>query len=217
MNRYGKISMGLVLLWLVAALTASGLHVFQNAANQLGAAVGIAATVPILLFAAWFAWSKGFREFAMGVSARWLTQLQIGRLMGVVFVVLGARGILPTRFAWPAGFGDMFIGLTAGLVAWKLATAEHRGSFIFWQGLGMLDLVTAVGLGVTTGLVDPHGISMAAITGLPLSLIPTFFVPLYFIFHIICIAQARGWAVVPGAKQKAGGQALDWAENHSNR
>jgi hypothetical protein len=31
-------------------------------------------------------------------------------------------------------------------------------------------------------------------TALPMSLIPTFAVPLLFLLHIICIAQARGWA-----------------------
>jgi len=34
---------------------------------------------------------------------------------------------------------------------------------------------------------------MAAMTVLPLSLVPTFFVPLFLIFHVICIAQARDW------------------------
>src|ERR1700722_6105572 len=198
MTRRAKISAGLIAIWLAAAVAAAESHVFQNDANRLGVSVGIAAALPILLFVAWMAASKGFREFALGLGARTLTQLQTGRLMGVVFVILGARGILPTGFAWPAGYGDLFIGLTASLVTWKLATAEHRGSFIFWQGLGILDLVTAVSLGVTTGIFHPQGVSMAAITVLPLSLIPTFFVPLYFMFHIICIAQARQWRKVSG-------------------
>jgi len=30
-------------------------------------------------------------------------------------------------------------------------------------------------------------------TVLPLSLVPTFLVPLFFIFHVITIAQARKW------------------------
>jgi hypothetical protein len=207
MTRYGKISAALIAVWFAIAGSTSALQIYKNDANRVGAAVGIAATLPILLFVAWFAASKGFREFAMGLSARTLTALQTGRVMGVVFVILGARGELPTRFAWPAGYGDLFIGLTASMVAWKLATAEHRGSFIFWQGLGMLDLVTAVGLGVSTGILHPEGISMAAVTGLPLSIIPTFFVPLYFIFHIICIAQARGWAAVSGKQRQAVGLA----------
>ncbi|HEY0703217.1 MAG TPA: hypothetical protein VGD60_10650 [Candidatus Acidoferrales bacterium] len=213
MNRYGKISLGLIAVWFLAAVVAAGVfHIFQSALNQLGAAVGMAATLPILLFVAWFAGSKGFREFAMGLSARRLTLLQTGRVMGLVFVVLGMRGVLPTRFAWPAGYGDAFIGLTAWLVAWKLSNAGHRGSFILWQGLGILDLVTAVGLGVTTGLVHPEGLTMGAITVLPLSLIPTFFVPLYFIFHLICVAQARGWGSAAPTGLRKGAVRLSAAE-----
>ena len=54
------------------------------------------------------------------------------------------ENLLPAVFALPAGYGDIFIGATAGLVAWKLAAPHHRASFIVWQLLGMLDLVTAV-------------------------------------------------------------------------
>jgi len=36
---------------------------------------------------------------------------------------------------------------------------------------------------------------MVAMTVLPLSLVPTFLVPLFVIFHLICIAQARTWNV----------------------
>ena len=39
---------------------------------------------------------------------------------------------------------------------------------------------------------------MVAMTVLPLSLIPTFLVPLFFILHLICIAQARAWRVASG-------------------
>jgi hypothetical protein len=39
---------------------------------------------------------------------------------------------------------------------------------------------------------------------LPLSLIPTFLVPLYLILHVICIAQARGWRSVSSEKRFGG-------------
>ena len=104
-----------------------------------------------------------------------------------------AEKLLPAVFALPAGYGDMAIGATAALVAWKLATPRHRSSFILWQLLGIADLVTAVTLGVTAGLLDPHGVSMTPMTVLPLSLIPTFLVPLYLILHVISIRQARAW------------------------
>jgi hypothetical protein len=32
-------------------------------------------------------------------------------------------------------------------------------------------------------------------TRLPLSLVPTFLVPLYLIFHVVSIAQAKRWTV----------------------
>jgi hypothetical protein len=105
------------------------------------------------------------------------------------------RGILPAVFAWPAGYGDMAIGATAGFVAWKLSDPAHRNSFIVWQLLGILDLVNAVGVGTTAFLLSPQGPPMVPMTVLPLSLIPTFLVPLFFIFHVISIAQARTWKV----------------------
>ena len=92
----------------------------------------------------------------------------------------------------------MAIGLTATLAAWKLADPSHRNSFILWQVLGITDLVTAVSVGTTAGLLSPHSPSMVAMTVLPLSLVPTFLVPLFFIFHVICIAQARAWKVASG-------------------
>jgi hypothetical protein len=48
-------------------------------------------------------------------------------------------------------------------------------------------------LGTTARLLDPHGASMVAMTVLPLSMVPTFLVPLFVMFHVICIAQAKTW------------------------
>jgi hypothetical protein len=93
----------------------------------------------------------------------------------------------------PAGWGDIAIGATAPLVATILANPAQRKSFILWQLLGIADLVTAVTMGTTARLIEPHGIATSPMTVLPLSLIPTFAVPLLFILHIICIAQARHW------------------------
>ena len=200
MKAYAKLVAVVLVAWFAFALIAGALGFFQNQGNRIGAAVGIAAGVPLVLFAVCFAASDSFRKFALGLNARTLTFAQSGRMIGVTFVILQARGVLPAIFAWPAGYGDIFIGATAALVAAKLYGPSHRGSFSFWQGLGILDLVTAVGLGTTAGLIQPHSVPMAPMTVLPLSLIPTFLVPLYFIFHVICIAQARDWTSVAGAR-----------------
>lgn len=198
MKVYGKFTVGLIAIWFVFALSASAMHLFQNAANGFGAAVGAAALAPLIVFSLWYAVSANFRRFALSLNPRALTYLQAGRVMGIVFVILEARGVLPAIFALPAGYGDMAIGATAAFVAWKLGNRSHRSGFVLWQALGILDLVTAVSLGTTARLISPDGVSMFAMTVLPLSLIPTFLVPLYLIFHIICIAQARAWTAVPG-------------------
>jgi membrane protein implicated in regulation of membrane protease activity len=75
----------------------------------------------------------------------------------------------------------------------RLTNPAHRKGFIFWQVLGLADLVNALALGTLAGVIDPHGIPTAAMTVLPMSYIPTYAVPLFLILHIICIAQARRW------------------------
>ena len=195
MKSYGKLTAGLVAAWFVFALSASALFWFKNDANRIGIAVAIAAVAPILVFAAWFAASKKFRRFAMSLDPQILTLAQTWRIIGFTFVLFEARGVLPAIFALPAGYGDMTIGATATLVAWKLAHPTRRYSFIIWQLLGIADLVTAVSLGTTARLLSPHSTPMVAMTVLPLSLVPTFLVPLFLIFHLICIAQARAWKV----------------------
>ena len=197
MKNYGKLITGIIITWFIFVLSASALHVFKNDANRIGVEVAIAAVTPIVAFSLWFAVSEKFRQFALSLNPRTLTAVQSWRFVGFTFVLLEARGVLPAIFAWPAGYGDMAIGVTASFVAWKLADADHRNSFILWQVLGILDLVNAVGVGTTAGLLSPQGPSMAAMTVLPLSLIPTFLVPLFLMLHVICITQARGWKVFP--------------------
>ncbi|MGE5753919.1 MAG: hypothetical protein ACM319_09795 [Deltaproteobacteria bacterium] len=184
---------GLIAAWFLFILSASAMNLFRNDSDRVGISVAIAALIPILVFLAWFAASPRFRHFVLTLNPRTLTYLQSWRVAGYVFVALEMRGILPALFALPAGYGDMMIGATASLVALKLAAPRHRTAFAAWQAVGIADLIMAVGLGTTARWLDPHGVSMAAMTVLPLSLVPTFFVPLLTIFHVICIAQARAW------------------------
>jgi hypothetical protein len=197
MKNYAKFTIGLIIAWFVFALSASALHLFQNNANRIGLAVAFAAVTPIAVFSLWFAASESFRHFALSLNPRILTSAQSWRVVGFTFVLLEAHRVLPAVFAFPAGYGDMAIGMTASYVAWKLAEPAHRNYFILWQLLGILDLVIAVSVGTTAGLIDPQGPPMAPMTVLPLSLIPTFLVPLFVILHVICIAQARSWKAVP--------------------
>jgi hypothetical protein len=193
MKNYGEFTAWLIVAWFICVLSASALGLFENESNRIGVEVAFAAVTPIALFALWYAGSDNFRQFVLSVNARTLTYIQAWRLAGLLFVVLATYGILPAIFAIPAGYGDMAIGATAPAVAMKLVNPKRRNAFLAWQAIGMADLVMAVTLGTTARLFSPVGTSMGAMTVLPLSLVPTFIVPLLFIFHIICIAQAKSW------------------------
>ena len=197
-TNYGRLTTGLILAWFIFVLFLSAFHGFKNDANRIGLAVAAAALIPLVVFSLCFAASEKFRQFCLSLNPQILTLAQTGRILGFTFVLLEAHSVLPAIFALPAGYGDMAIGLTATLAAWKLADPSHRNSFILWQALGITDLVTAVSVGTTAPLLSPHSPSMVAMTVLPLSLVPTFLVPLFFIFHVICIAQARAWKVASG-------------------
>jgi hypothetical protein len=197
MKKYGKSTAGLIAGWFIFALSASALHLFKNDSNRIGLAVALAALMPMVVFFVWFGVSESFRQFAISLNPRTLTAVQSWRILGFIFVLLQAQGVLPAIFALPAGYGDMAVGATASL-AWKLANPSHRNSFILWQVLGIADLVMAVGLGTAVGLLSPHSTPMVAMTVLPFSLIPTFIVPLLLIFHVICLAQARAWKGLSG-------------------
>jgi hypothetical protein len=195
MTKYAKLASVLIAVWFASILTASAFHLFGNRPGASPLLVGIAALTPIVIFLLWFASSAGLRKFVLSIDPRTLTAMQSWRIAGFVFLVLAAFGLLPAMFAEPAGWGDMFIGATALLAARKLANPGHRTGFIAWQLLGVADLVTAVATGTLAGLLYPHGIPTSAMTVLPMSMIPAFAVPLFLIFHIICIAQARRWPV----------------------
>ncbi len=194
MKNYAKLTSWLIGAWFVLVLTLSAIHVFAASPNQPPLTFGLAVATPILAFFVWFATSPAFRKFTLSLSPQVLTLVQSWRIGGFVFLVLATYGILPRIFAWPAGWGDIIIGATAAFVALKLAVPRHRASFIVWQLLGIADLVTAVTMGTLASIIDPQGITTSAMSVLPLSLIPTFAVPLFLIFHVISIAQARQWA-----------------------
>jgi hypothetical protein len=191
--KYERLAVGLIGAWFLLSLLLSALKVFENQPARPPLALGLAVLTPILLFSGWYAMSAEFRQFVLALSPRILTIVQAWRLGGFVFIVLYAHGILPGIFALPAGWGDIAVGATAPLVAVKLARSNHPKGFILWQAFGMLDLAVAVSLGTLAPLISPDGIATSAMTVLPLSLIPTFAVPLLFLLHLICIAQARRW------------------------
>jgi len=159
----------------------------QHGAPPIG--IGLAIVLPLLLFAA----EGRFGSPLFGALARLelpaLIAAQTFRIVGVVFLVAWLGGTLPGGFALPAGIGDVAIGLAAPFVA--AATTRHPprlGPARIWNLLGIADLVIAVTSGVLHGR-SPIGllagpVTTDAVVRYPLSLIPTFFVPLALMLHV---------------------------------
>jgi hypothetical protein len=93
----------------------------------------------------------------------------------------------------PAGWGDVAIGIAAPLVALYWKRPFPYKSFVVWNVLGLLDLAMAVSLGILAS-GTPVGVLAGKVTTrlmgmFPLSLIPTFFVPLLMILHLISLSR----------------------------
>lgn len=188
------LSVAALVVWFVLTLVGSLLGVF-NSEPRPPIALGLAAVLPVLLFVMGHLESAEFRQFVSSLDLRWLTLAQAWRVGGLVFVILYWQGLLPGVFALPAGWGDFAIGITAPLMAWFWRPPYPRKTFIVWNLLGVLDLVTAVTLGVLAS-ATPVGILAGDVSTrlmgmFPLSLIPTFFVPLLVIFHLISLSRTR--------------------------
>jgi hypothetical protein len=112
--------------------------------------------------------------------------MQAWRWAGFGFLTLYTYGILPGIFAWPAGLGDMAIGVTSPLVLAALLRrpgfAASR-TFIAWNLSGILDLTLAISIGALGPLLAPNlygAVSTASMAQLPLVLIPTYLVPMFW-------------------------------------
>ncbi|MEV4264247.1 hypothetical protein [Kribbella sp. NPDC049584] len=110
------------------------------------------------------------------------------RVVGVFFLIYMALGHLPALFALPAGLGDIGAGITAVLVARKLAQGTGRRAAIWFNVYGLIDLATGLTIGAVIGFGLP-GItpSIAPINELPLAIVTTANVPLMIALNITCL------------------------------
>jgi hypothetical protein len=128
-----------------------------------------------------------------GMPAR-LALPQTFRIVGGTFLIVMALGQLPPVFAILAGVGDIAVGVAAPVIARRLAHGARKGA-VWFNIMGIVDLVVAVGMGFLAGLgptqvlhVSP---STLAVTVLPLVLIPTTAVPLALALHVVSLRRLR--------------------------
>jgi len=173
---------------LVVILAATRVLYYEHGLGAPG--LGIAVALPIAVLCSVVARVKSLHEGFRRVPLWLLVGVHTVRVLGIMFVILYSAGRLPAPFAPVAGWGDIFVGVTALPVAWFAyrRPVNTRPLLWIWNLIGTADLIAAVGLGVISSpgpqrliFAEP---SSAIMTTLPWLLIPGFLVPLLFAVHI---------------------------------
>jgi hypothetical protein len=184
---------GILGVWLLVALALGASGRLQALQPPLPQLTLIALTVGALLATAGV---PAVRAWALGVDVRFLVAFHLTRFVGSYFLVLYARGELPYAFAVPGGWGDILVASLALLLllGGPPETVRRRRAYVAWNALGLLDILFVVATAARLGFADP--VSMQALLRLPLSLLPTFLVPLIITSHVLlavrlaCAGQA---------------------------
>lgn len=116
--------------------------------------------------------------------------LHLARFVGIYFLLLHGRGLLPFEFAVLGGWGDIAVATGAlALLLFAQPLAARPRLVVAWNVVGLFDIVFVVLTAVRLTARDPH--SMGRLLLLPLSLLPTFLVPLILASHVLIFARLR--------------------------
>jgi hypothetical protein len=174
---------GFVATWLVFALILAARGVLARAPVP-PPAIAFSLTGAILL-SLW--WSRIAREQVRRLGPGPLVGFHLIRLVvGVYFLILYQRGVLPGEFATLAGWGDILVGASAALVLWlcvPVRTVPRRAGLLAWNAIGLIDIVLVLSNGIRLFARDP-GLAVP-FTTFPLALLPLFVVPLVITSHLV--------------------------------
>ena len=110
----------IVILWFAGVVAAHYAGLLRVGPGNLPVPFGVAIAVPIAIFFASYWAVPRFRAAVLDVDLRLVTSVQAWRVAGFVFLPLLVFGHLPALFAWPAGLGDVAVGLAAPWVVWRV-------------------------------------------------------------------------------------------------
>jgi hypothetical protein len=184
----------LLVAWFFAALAPSLLGFYRGAFFH-APTIQYGLLLPILAGIALFWRWRTLQRVIEAAPQEWIVGVQIYRVLGGIFLVLYAAGRLPGVFAWPAGVGDVIVGLLAPAVAIAYARRPRRATALVraWNLFGLFDLLVAVSMGF---LSSPSPLQLLAfdapnqlISEFPLVLIPVFLVPLSVLLHLASLKK----------------------------
>ncbi len=177
--------------WFGAVAAIGATQVLQRIGPVGTPALGLLVAAPMVVVGILVARSARIREALGSIPTTVLIGLNAFRVEGVFFLILYAEHRLPAPFAPNAGWGDIVAGITALPVMWAVRRRVQGWRLIalLWNLWGLLDLIDALFLGVTSAEGSPFRLffgdpSTAPATILPWLLIPAYLVPEMIITHI---------------------------------
>ena len=131
------------------------------------------------------------RAWVDGLDMRQLIALHLLRLVGILFLIDGERGILPQDFAKPAGSGDIVVALLAAFFVFgpPIVNPGRRLLALLWNLVGFVDIVLVVANAARLGRADPA--SMRGLLAFPMCLVPLVLVPWIIASHVVLFRRLR--------------------------
>ena len=186
MKRETKFVSFVLAAWLCFALAVGVADWFEPASAPM-VALTVWTLTGVVLLACWKV--DPIRTWAATVDLRWLVLFHTTRFVGFYFLILCRRGELPCAFAAPAGIGDIAVAAATVIILLVPKFRASRRLLLIWNTLGLIDIVFVVSSALRFGLRDWS--SMAPLRELPLSLLPTFLVPLIIVSHVLIFVRSN--------------------------
>ena len=173
--------------WFAVAVAVSASGLFYRVPAPV---VGITnvTLVSLTLLAVFFV--RPLRAWVRSLPLRWLVLYHAVRFVGVAFLVLHAGGSLPGDFALVAGWGDIAVAVSALAVAFVAVPVTSRARWwvvLAWNVFGLVDILNVLRGAIQLGLAEPD--QVAVMTAFPMSLLPTFVVPLVIVTHVLIFVR----------------------------
>jgi hypothetical protein len=201
----------IVAAWLLAVVLGGAAGLFESGPARPPLPILAALAVPLGIFSLAYALSPRFRDFVLSLDLRMLTAAQSWRVIGGMFMFLWAFDLRPALFAFPAGLGDVAVGIAAVFVL-RAMIDEAPGwprKVLLLNLAGLLDFVGAFATGILTSnsslglFAGDKAEQWASMGSMPLSLIPTFAMPLWIILHRFRCCSCANWGAGSASRKDA--------------
>jgi hypothetical protein len=193
-RRVMRLATAVLIGWFGMAFALGFLEVYRTASDRIPT-IPYGILVPIVIGGLVIVRSSTMARVLDAVPQHWLIGVQLYRALGAIFLILYGAGKLPGLFAWPAGLGDVLVGVLATVVAVAYARGPDKNADLVsaWNIFGIVDLIVAVASGFST---SPSPFQLFAfdqpnelVSMFPLVLIPTYLVPVSVLLHIASLTK----------------------------